>query len=50
MECILFALGLGPWIIQVGWDQVHVNTTRPAFIDDAFCGILIGAVVMPRKR
>ena len=46
MVCILFALG---WASALGWDQVHVNTTLPGFIDDAFCGILIGAVVMPRK-
>ena len=39
-----------PWASALGWDQVHVNTTLPGFIDDAFCGILIGAVVMPRKN
>ena len=40
------------WASALGWDQVHdVNTTLPGFIDAAFCGILIGAiVVMPWKN
>ena len=40
------------WTSALGWDQVHdVNTTLPSFIDAAFCGILIGAiVVMPWKN
>ena len=34
----------------LGWDQVHVNTTLPRFIDAAaFCGILIGVAVIRRK-
>ena len=43
--------GMHPQASTLGWDQVHVNTTLPRFIDAAaFCGILIGAVVMPRKN
>ena len=39
-----------PQASTLGWDQVHVNTTLPRFIDAAaFCGILIGVAVIPRK-
>ena len=42
--------GRHPQASTLGWDQVHVNTTLPRFIDAAaFCGILIGVAVIPRK-
>ena len=34
-----------PWASTLGWDQIH-DVNLPGFIDAAFCGILIGGIVV----